>query len=343
MAYNKYNNTNILKDIKIIKDDIKNNKLMPYYLFFGEETYLINDIKQSIIKHFNNSNNMNISIYNDNNFDEKKIKEKLSQYGLFQEKKIIIFENLNLFDIKLKRINDSIYNKLTENTDNNIIIFIENNVDKRNKLYKFLQENKAIILEINELPENIIIKFIQEKINKENKKFENENLLLYFLTLVGSNIYNIKNEIDKLLLYTNNKSIITNEVIDNITSIQIEEKIFKMIEMINNKNYNMALKLYSDLLYNKVPIELIIYNLKRNYLHILKIKSMKKENKTLSYMVDNLKLQQWQVNNIINFEKKYTENDIINKIETITDIDTKLKTGRLNREIAINYIIGNIN
>ena len=294
---------NVLKEIKRIKTNIKDGIFVPYYLIYGSETYLINDLKKSFVEYFDKKDNINILTYTEDNYDETKIKEKMSQFGFLREKKIIIFQNLNLFDLKSPHssfVDLMQYN----NTDDNILIFIE-----------------------------------YPKKSKETDKDGKESDASYFLELVGDDLYNIKNELDKLMNYTEDEYVIKRSDIGNIASVVPEIKIFQMIDMLNNKDYQEALKLYSDLIYNNVAIEMVLSLLKRNYIMLYKVKSMKQDGKSFPQMLDNLKTQDWILQKSINTVSRFSEEDLIKKIDLVTDIDTKLKTGMLDRDIAFNLLL----
>ena len=342
---------NVLKEIKRIKTNIKDGIFVPYYLIYGSETYLINDLKKSFVEYFDKKDNINILTYTEDNYDETKIKEKMSQFGFLREKKIIIFQNLNLFDLKSPHssfVDLMQYN----NTDDNILIFIEypkksketdkdgKCIDKRSKLYKYLFSQENIeILECNHQDKSVLLKFVTSTIYRSKKRFENESDASYFLELVGDDLYNIKNELDKLMNYTEDEYVIKRSDIGNIASVVPEIKIFQMIDMLNNKDYQEALKLYSDLIYNNVAIEMVLSLLKRNYIMLYKVKSMKQEGKSFPRMLDNLKTQDWILQKSINTVSRFSEEDLIKKIDLVTDIDTKLKTGMLDRDIAFNLLL----
>ena len=336
--YSNKSDTSTLQKIKEIKASIKGDTFKSYYLIYGEEAYLINDLESTFINHFNQKDNINISVFTEDNYNERVIKEKLSQYGLFNDKKILIFEHLNLFDLKSKH--QGIVELLEYNNDNNIDIFIETKIDKRSKLYKMLSEKDSIdILECREQSKAILLKFINDKIYKSKRKFENDNDALYFLELIGNDLYTIKNETDKLIDYTEGKYVITREDIDNIASIVSQERIFQMIDMINNKDYSTALKLYSDLLYNNVAIEQILSLMKNNYIQLYKIKVMKQEGKSFDYMLSNIKTQDWILEKNVKLVRNFSEAELAYKIDILSDIDTKLKTGRLDRNVAFNLLL----
>lgn len=348
--YKKDDNT--LQDIKRIKESIKKDEFMPYYIIYGEEGYLINDLKHSFIDHFNNMSNINLTIFTEDNYNENKIKEKLSQFGFLTERKIIIFENLKLFDAKSKH---SIFVDLLDyNNDNNIIIIIEHNqdkvdnknkanksnIDKRSKLYKKLSDDSnTMIIECKKLSDDTLIKFVNEKIYKSKKKFENFDDCRYFLELVGTDLYNIKNEIDKIIDYTEDEYVITREDIDNITSSVPEGKIYQMIDMLNNRDYTKALKLYSDLLYNNVSIESILALMRINYLQLYKVKIMISNGNSNIDIMNSLQIKDWQYNKIINTIKSFSEEELIDRIDILSNIDIKLKTGKLDRDIAFNLLL----
>ena len=59
---------------------------------------------------------------------------------------------------------------------------------------------------------------------------------------------NIKNEADKLIDYAKDSEEITKEDIDAVCIVQIQDKVFDMVEALAMRDRDKVLRLYSDLL-----------------------------------------------------------------------------------------------
>ena len=85
-------------------------------------------------------------------------------------------------------------------------------------------------------------------LGKEKKQIR-ENDAIYFLQKVGDDMFQIKNETDiKLIADVGEKEEITKEDIDAITSGEVQDKIFDLVDAIARGNKPAALGYYNDLI-----------------------------------------------------------------------------------------------
>ena len=70
---------------------------------------------------------------------------------------------------------------------------------------------------------------------------------------------NIEKELEKLLCYTMDRSVITGEDIDAVCTTQINNRIFAMVQAVAEQNQKKALDLYYDLLALKEPPMRILF------------------------------------------------------------------------------------
>jgi hypothetical protein len=122
--------------MKNIKEHIKQNQFKPVYLLYGQEAYLKNlyknKLKNAIL---GNSDEMNFSYFEGKSIDLAKVIEIADTVPFFHDKRLIIIENSVLF----KSQNDlADYIKSIPETTH--IIFVENEIDKRNRLYKAVKD-----------------------------------------------------------------------------------------------------------------------------------------------------------------------------------------------------------
>lgn len=75
-------------------------------------------------------------------------------------------------------------------------IFVENEVDKRSKLYKAVKA-KGHIVELSAQDEGTLKRWIQGIIRGEKKQMA-DSVILYFLGKVGTDMENIRKELEKL-------------------------------------------------------------------------------------------------------------------------------------------------
>lgn len=97
-----------------------------------------------------------------------------------------------------------------------------------------------------------------------------------FLSKTGTDMSNIEKELEKLLCYTMDRSVITGEDIDAVCTTQINNRIFAMVQAVAEQNQKKALDLYYDLLALKEPPMRILFLLARQFNLLLQVKELQR-------------------------------------------------------------------
>jgi len=234
-----------------------------YFFFTGEERYLIDNQLEKWKKAFlQKYGENNFYSFWEGNFEFEKISSVLMWWGLFDEKKFIIIKWVPKDSfVKVPSWEyEKLENFLLEHLDNisseNVICFVSYKPDKRTKLYKFLAKNSNIELkEYKAFSEKQLIAYIV-------KTFQlSESLARYVVEKIWTNLFNIHNELEKILKVNWN---ITKELIDKYTTTNVEQDSFALLD--NIVNSQQALNILWKLQENKEDIfkilGLLYWNLK---------------------------------------------------------------------------------
>jgi len=114
--------------------------------------------------------------------------------------------------------------------DDSLLVFISTAPDKRLKLYKFLEKN-ANVKEFNQLKNSDLELFVK---NELSDCMIDHSTIQYFLTKVGSDLYRVWFECDKLKTRTKLKQEkkIDETMIDMIVFGQVETDSFALLKML---------------------------------------------------------------------------------------------------------------
>ncbi len=153
-------------------------------------------------------------------------------------------------------------------------LFIENEVDKRSKLYKAVKA-KGRAVELAFQDEATLKRWIAGNVKKENKQIT-EQTIVYFLDKTGTNMENITKELEKLFCCAHDRDVLTKEDVDAVCVTQISNHIFEMVDAMAQKKQRKALELYYDLLALKEPPMRILFMMIRQYRILLQVKGLLK-------------------------------------------------------------------
>lgn len=319
--------------MKFIKEDIKAGQFKPAYLLYGSEAYLKNLYKNKLkVAMVGDGESMNYSHFDGKGIDVPEVKGIANTLPFFADRRVIVIENSGFF-----KSASELADYMKEIPETTHIIFVEDEVDKRNKMYKAVKDIGRVS-EMNGLDEANLKLWIASLLSKEKKKIT-ERTLLYFLNKTGSDMENLQTEVEKLICYALDRDVITEQDIDAVCTTQLENKIFQMIDAIGSKNQEQALALYYDLLSLKEKPMSILFLITRHFNILMQIKDMKRLNMPNQMMSQKGGVPPFAVNKYLGQTKNFTLDILKEAINDCTEIEEHIKTGRLIDKIGVELLI----
>ena len=260
-----------------------------------------------------------------------------STVAMFSNKKIIILEN-SYFLTANKSIDNIEYleNYLEHYNPDNYVIFLVYNekIDTRKKINKLLSKHK--IIEIKKQDEKDLTSFVQEYIKDNNYKIED---ITYFLNKVGTSLPNIKNELDKLMMYKIEDKYIKKIDIDKVCILTSEEEIFALTDAIIAKDTLKSLNLLQEFLNKSYDEIQIIMLLASQFRFFFQVKRLLNKNKSESEIAKTLEVNPYRVKFTVKKLYSYTENMLLNYIKKIAKMDHDIKLGLMDKRLALELFI----
>lgn len=174
----------------------------------------------------------------------EQIRQSIDTVSMFDEKKLLIIENIFSANKELQEdILEFLKNRNLETDKDRIIIFWDEEIDKKSILYKFLK-SRAKVQEFEPLKRTQLKNWIRNYVVEQKGKIEDlvaEKLIEY----VGKDLWRMSNEINKLLNY--NKDIKV-EYIELLIKPEIDLNVFEMVDALGYKNKNKVLKIFNQFL-----------------------------------------------------------------------------------------------
>ena len=191
---------------------------------------------------------MNYSYYEGKNTPVKEAIDLAETLPFFAEHRLIVFENTGFFKTAAGADLADYIKDMPETT---CFIFVEEEIDKRNRLYKAVKA-KGYIAELSTQDAGTLKRWVAGLVRKEQKQIS-ESVIVYFLDKVGTDMENIQGELEKVFCYALERDTITKEDIDAVCVTQITNHIFEMVDAVAAGNQQKALDLYYELLALKEP------------------------------------------------------------------------------------------
>ena len=313
---------------------MKNN----LYLIVGEDQELVNFYLNKIMNEIGLDEDKKIN-YDMNTSSISDILDEVSMISLFSSEKVVIVYN---FDISKISDNDRDYliRYLNNNSSNDrYIILIAGKVDGRSKDYKIFKDKFKIIDLLQVDNDKDIYKYIEDYIKDRGYKIDKYNLD-YLVELLGNDINNINNEIDKIILYLSDDKVISREVIDKLVSDNIDNIMYEFTNAVLDREYEKISKMYNDFKIENVGYDYLIGSLGNALRGALVIKILYNQGNSNSEIAKFIGKKEFYIKKMIERLYNYTVDDLCMMIDKLGIIDREYKSGKSNIDMLELYLLG---
>uniref|UniRef100_UPI0040572E9B DNA polymerase III subunit delta n=1 Tax=Agathobacter sp. TaxID=2021311 RepID=UPI0040572E9B len=320
--------------MKSIDADIRQGQLKHAYLLYGIERYLIrryrDKLKKAIIPA---GDTMNLTVFEGDGLDIQGIMDLADTLPFFAEHRLIIVEDSKLF----KKGGDKLAEYLSQIPENTYFIFVEEEVDKRSKLYKALSKNGKAVQFVTQTDE-ILMKWVVGRISREGKNIT-QSAYQSFISKTGSDMENIEKELEKLLCYTMEKGVIEQQDVEAVTTEQISNKVFEMVDAIASHKQKPAMDLYYDLLALKEAPMRILFLIARQFQILLTVKVMGNQGFGNKDIAAKAGCPEWALRKYHSQAKAFSLEQIKQALKDGAAYEEAVKTGRMNDRMAVELFI----
>lgn len=317
-----------------IKKDIEKKTIKPVYLICGEERYLVRSAKKLLLNALvEDGNSMNFLRLRGKECNVQKIMDFADTLPFFAEYRVILIEDSQWF----KGAPDELVEYVKKIPDTSCLIFVEQEVDKRNRLFKQVNTN-GYVCECKRASDKELMDWMVRYLAKEGRKITQADME-HLLEKLGDNMERIMSEMEKLVAYTLGSDVITREDIDEICVGEITGKIFDMIDAIGNQNKQKALKLYYDLIATREAPMKILNLMIRQFNIMLQLKELERARVSFADMVSKVGLQAFVVKKTLAQCRNFEYTTLRGALRYCTTMEESVKQGNINEKVAVELII----
>ena len=322
--------------MKEIRRQIKEQDFQRVYLLTGDENYLILQAKELLVHAMvAEGDEMNYAVFEDSKIDLQQLRELAMTYPLFATKRVLVLDRTGIF----KSGKDAFVEILQALPETTCVIICEPEVDKRSKAYKWIKKNGYVgeFLKKDQT-EKVLMRWVAALLGKEKKKIR-ESDVRFFLERVGDDMFQIKNETDKLISYVGERKEIRREDIEQITSGEVQNKIFELMAAIAEGKKRQALAYYDDLILLKEPPMRILFLIVRQYRILLLISNMRSLRKPDKDLAQAAGIPAFAIRKNAAQLGGYTVPILEHCIASCIQVEEEIKTGRISDQIGLETLI----
>ena len=308
-----------------------------FYLLYGDDKAVLNKELDNLKKSLSISED-DITYYTIEDIDS--ILEEALTISMFSPHKFIEIDSTSYLSDKkeipnIKHLEDYFdhYNK------DSYLVFISNkdNIDTRKKLVKLIT-SKGITKKVEATIE-YLNKYVSDYLNSSGYKMSRLDIT-YFLNRVGTNIDNVTNELDKLMLYKIDSKEITNEDINKLTEENIDNSIYDLVVFILKNENSKAIKLYNNFIQNGMDPASLIPIIASQIRLLFQVKRLYNKGKSNDEIAKTLEFKSvYRVKYLLSDSYYYTEEDLLKYLSALADIDKNIKLGFADPKVSLELFI----
>ena len=319
----------------IINEHIKENKFSNVYVLTGDERYLVLQYRDKLTDALIDRNDtMNFSLFRDDSIVEDEIVSIADTMPFFADRRVIVIEGGSFLN---KKNSDKIFELIQNLSESSVIIFVESQIDGRNKLFTLVSKKGTVAY--FDTPDNqTLIKWVKGLFSQDNIAIE-DAAIYKLLENTGNDMSRIATEVEKIKCYGLDKERISLADVESLSTDAVEDKIFEMIDEITKKNKARTLKLYDDLKYLKTDAMSILALITNQYNRLLKTSEVLVRGNDVKQVTSILKIQDWIAKKYIAISKNYTTRQLLECVNLCVDTDNAIKTGRMKKDLAVEMLI----
>ena len=326
--------------------DLKNKKIPPVILIYGEEQFLIESVMNQVANRLGNERQADEALIQ-YDLEEVSIDDVVMEaetYPFFADHKLVVANQAYFLTAKQVKTQvehnlDRLLDYLAQPVDFSTLVVVApyDKLDERKKVTKQLKK-QAMVVHCEAVKAWEIDKWVAH-LAKRYQVYLDQAAEQMLVNETGTNLGLLEKEIEKLALYVGENGKVTAEIAQDLVSRQGNATGLTLVDMVITKNLSGAIKIYRDLLkLNEEPIALI--GLLASQLRtIYQVKVLLRKGYRQQQMAKELRVHPYVVKMSLEREKKFSLDALYRYIEACTDTDQAIKQGKMDKELAFEFLL----
>ncbi len=307
-------------------------------LLYGEDTYRSRQKLKEIVEEYKakHESGLSLAVFRDGDLNLDKVREKIEAVSMFDEKKLIILEDL--FQNKKNQEDFFNYAKKIKLKDNQDIVIV---IHQEGKLAISPFKNKLSMLESFEsLKGTSLTNWVKKEFEKNNVRV-NPEVIKKLTAYVGSDLWQMSSEVNKLASFGKDKEINQDDV-DLLVKASFDTNIFKTLDALAQKDKRTALKLIHQHLNQGEDqfylFSMLVYQVRT----LLKLKDLIEKGTPYYNLAKASGLHPYVVKKSSSQLRNFSLEGLKKIYQRLLDIDFKVKAGLLDSPTAMDLLVAEI-
>lgn len=316
-----------------LKQQLKSGETGNLYVLFGEETFVKNLYREQLEKLVPDDGfgDFNRIILDGKELTADKIDDALNSFPMMAEKKLVVIKNSGIFKSASEDLKEFWQERLSDVPDYVLLVFDEQEVDKRGVLYKAASKS-GLCVEFKFMKDYEVSAWVVREVQKAGKKI-GKSEAEYLVAMCDPGIANVKNELDKLIFYCGDE--IYKSDIDKVVSKPLSIVIFEVTDALIGGDSDRAMSVILKMKESKESAFNILYLLSSAFDKMLHAKLLLEDGATYDMIASKLKIAPFIARKYIDGAKGFSAEFLKKRIIATAECDLAIKQGEKDEWSAL--------
>lgn len=332
-----------MKYFNELLSELKQGKIAPVYLFYGEETYLREQALAHFQKYFakDETSGLNCTLIDGETVQPAELVAQAETLPFFSDKRLVIVKNPPFFkskrtstavaeteeEVKVPEKEQLLLRYLEDPSSSTCLILTTGEpVDKRKKIFRIIKESGQAI-NFTFLKKGELRRWLAQKTAALGIKFETEAADI-FLHTAGPALQNLVMELDKLCHFTAERKVISQADVRQVCTPGVEDNIFTIVDAIGNKRCGEALNGIKEMLAAKEPPLRLLAMVSRQFRLLLQVSDLAGQGYAAQEIFHRLKIHPYVYQKIVGQSRNFDQKLLVNAFVSLSALETAVKAGR---------------
>lgn len=316
----------------------------PVYLFYGEETFLIEESIRYLQKQMGlDTDSWGSQIFDLNETPLQQVIEEAETAPFLSEYRLVVAKNAYFLTgkkgkSKITHDVEALLRYLESPLTSSVLILVvpEKQLDRRKKIVKTVQK-QARVVEFAPLNERESLQWIQKRcrqLGAEITAAASQKLL----TQVGPDLERLHQECVKCATFVGTRKVIDEELITQLVPRTLEQNVFQLVSKMAERRMDQVLQIWHDLLLQKEePIRIMALIIRQLRL-MLYVKWLHEQQWTEKSIAKRLNSHPYPVKLAVRQGRAFRESELRTLLLRALQADEKMKSENCDRQLVVEQL-----
>ncbi|UCE19147.1 MAG: DNA polymerase III subunit delta [Gemmatimonadota bacterium] len=316
--------------------EIQKGNLEPVYLFHGEEDFLKEEILEKISEVLVDSStkDFNYDVLYGGETDAATAVDIASSFPMMAERRLVIYRDIQRCTPKDKKI---FFGYAENPARTTCLVLVGPKMDVRKGFFKDLSKRVTTVV-FWPLFDNEIPTWIRKRVQARGMQIS-QDALVVLQNYVGSNLRELANEIDKLAVYTDERTTIDRKDVETVVGITKSNSVFDFAGAVAERRLNDSLHILHSLLETGESGVGLVSVLTKHYVTLTKVHQLYTSGVSTEEIAQGAKIRPFVVRSYIQQVRDMTQPEFEHAFQCLLEADKHLKSSYQNPRFVMQLLI----